>query len=145
MKREASFMSYVENDLDTSSAFYELEQLATDVIMEARPVEHSKGIALLRKLGSLLGILQIENAEDWFHWMPKSVILERRFTDSLLIEDTAKVGVLSTDEIERMIRERGDARKAKNFPESDRIRDELLAQGVVLEDKPGGKTEWRRK
>jgi cysteinyl-tRNA synthetase len=36
------------------------------------------------------------------------------------------------------------AKAAKNFAEADRIRKELLDQGIVLEDKPGGKTEWRR-
>jgi len=34
-------------------------------------------------------------------------------------------------------------RRAKHWAESDRIRDELAA-GVLLEDKPGGKTAWRR-
>ena len=36
------------------------------------------------------------------------------------------------------------ARQAKNWAESDRIRDELAAAGVLLEDKPGGQTVWRR-
>jgi cysteinyl-tRNA synthetase len=40
--------------------------------------------------------------------------------------------------------QRVDARKAKNFAESDRIRNTLLAAGVILEDKPGGITNWRR-
>ncbi len=34
--------------------------------------------------------------------------------------------------------------KSKNFAEADRIRKELLDAGIVLEDKPGGVTEWRR-
>ena len=38
---------------------------------------------------------------------------------------------------------RSAARKAKNFAEADRIRDDLLAQGITLEDGPGG-TIWRR-
>ncbi|HJT18065.1 MAG TPA: cysteine--tRNA ligase [Thermoanaerobaculia bacterium] len=46
--------------------------------------------------------------------------------------------------IEKMIDARNAARRARNFAESDRIRDELLAKGILLEDTPGG-TRWRRK
>jgi cysteinyl-tRNA synthetase len=51
---------------------------------------------------------------------------------------------LSDAEIEARIAARSAARRAKNWAESDRIRDELSAAGVVLEDTPGGKTTWRR-
>jgi cysteinyl-tRNA synthetase len=47
-------------------------------------------------------------------------------------------------EIERLIEARLAARKARNFAESDRIRDELLERGILLEDTPGG-TRWRRR
>jgi cysteinyl-tRNA synthetase len=47
-------------------------------------------------------------------------------------------------EVERMIEARLAARKARNFAESDRIRDTLLARGIVLEDTPAG-TRWRRR
>jgi cysteinyl-tRNA synthetase len=43
-----------------------------------------------------------------------------------------------------MIQQRADARKAKNFAEGDRIRNELQAQGITLIDKPGGVTHWHR-
>ncbi|MBL8857693.1 MAG: cysteine--tRNA ligase [Planctomycetes bacterium] len=48
------------------------------------------------------------------------------------------------DEIESAIAARQDARKRRDFKESDRIRDELLAQGIVLEDTPKG-VIWKRK
>jgi cysteinyl-tRNA synthetase len=48
------------------------------------------------------------------------------------------------EEIQAMIDARIAARKARNFAESDRLRDELVAKGIVLEDTPGG-TRWRRK
>jgi len=46
-------------------------------------------------------------------------------------------------EIERLIDERTQARKAKNFARSDEIRDSLKARGIVLEDTPQG-TKWKR-
>ncbi|MBQ6001729.1 MAG: cysteine--tRNA ligase [Synergistaceae bacterium] len=46
-------------------------------------------------------------------------------------------------EIERLIQERTEARKAKNFARSDEIRDSLKARGIVLEDTPQG-TKWKR-
>jgi len=51
--------------------------------------------------------------------------------------------VLDAD-VERLIEARNAARKSRNFAESDRLRDELMAKGILLEDGPGG-TRWRRK
>ena len=42
------------------------------------------------------------------------------------------------------IARRAAAKKARNFAESDAIRAELLAAGIILEDKPDGSTNWRR-
>ena len=47
------------------------------------------------------------------------------------------------DEIEALIAARNEARKNKNWAEADRIRDELKAQGIVLEDTPQG-VKWHR-
>ena len=47
-------------------------------------------------------------------------------------------------EIEALIDERVAAKQAKDFARADEIRDSLKARGVVLEDKPGGVTDWRR-
>jgi len=51
---------------------------------------------------------------------------------------------LDAERIEACIAARKAAKAERNFAEADRIRAELLAAGVVLEDKPGGVTEWRR-
>ncbi len=53
-------------------------------------------------------------------------------------------GGLQDEEIEALIQERAKARKEKNFQESDRIRDQLQAEGITLIDRPGGVTNWHR-
>jgi cysteinyl-tRNA synthetase len=72
----------------------------------------------LRALGGVLGILQ-RSAGQFFQ------------------------GGLDATAIEALIRGREEARKRKDFAEADRIRKELLAKGVVLEDSSRG-TTWRR-
>jgi cysteinyl-tRNA synthetase len=59
-------------------------------------------------------------------------------------ERIARKVAVDTVEIARAIDARNAARKAKNFKESDRIRDELLVQGIVLKDGPDG-TTWEVK
>jgi len=60
-------------------------------------------------------------------------------------ESSSKSEGLSDAEIESLIEQRQTARKAKNFAEADRIRNELQAQGISLIDKPGSATIWQRK
>ncbi|HVT45315.1 MAG TPA: cysteine--tRNA ligase [Thermoanaerobaculia bacterium] len=55
-----------------------------------------------------------------------------------------KRDVALDEEIEELIAARNEARKKKNFAESDRLRDLLLSRGIILEDTPAG-TRWRRK
>jgi cysteinyl-tRNA synthetase len=57
---------------------------------------------------------------------------------------TSAAESLSDAQIEERIAARVAARRTKNWAESDRVRDELAAAGVILEDKPGGVTTWRR-
>jgi cysteinyl-tRNA synthetase len=73
----------------------------------------------------LLGFFGSESPEAWFKWAP-----------------AAEAGPADAA-IQTLVDARLAARKEKNFAEADRIRDELTAQGVVLEDGPGG-TTWRR-
>jgi len=80
--------------------------------------------ASLRAGAQALGLLQ-QDAEAWFRWTPAGASSP---TDA---------------EIEAAIANRQAARKARNFKESDRIRDELKAKGVILEDGPTG-TTWKR-
>src|SRR3546814_17138925 len=70
--------------------------------------------------GALLGLLQ-DDPDAWF-------------------KGSAAEGALQAEAIEAMIAARIEARRAKNFAEADRIRDDLLAQGISLEDGAGGTT-----
>ena len=61
------------------------------------------------------------------------------------VADTTKdADGLSDAEVEALIQKRAEARKAKNWAESDRLRDELKAQEITLIDQPGGVTKWHR-
>jgi cysteinyl-tRNA synthetase len=80
--------------------------------------------AELRAGANAIGLLQ-QDAETWFRWTP-----------------AGSSGPGDT-EIEAAIVARQDARKAKDFKESDRIRDDMKAKGVILEDGPKG-TTWKR-
>ena len=89
----------------------------------------------LRALGAVLGFL----GED-----PGKFLRSAPTVVAVGLDGAPALPGLSDAEIEAQIAARIDARKAKNFAESDRIRDALLAAGVILEDKPGGITNWRR-
>jgi cysteinyl-tRNA synthetase len=59
-------------------------------------------------------------------------------------DEVSTEGSFSESEIEALIQQRKEAKQAKNYAESDRIRDELKASGIALIDQPGGKTIWHR-
>jgi cysteinyl-tRNA synthetase len=61
-----------------------------------------------------------------------------------LTYDKPDTKALSDDEINQRIKKRTDARNNKKWELADKIRDELLEQGIILED-VSGDTTWRRK
>jgi cysteinyl-tRNA synthetase len=57
----------------------------------------------------------------------------------------ADSGAISDSDVEKLVAERQDARKKKDFAASDRIRKELSDRGIILEDSRDGTVRWKRK
>jgi cysteinyl-tRNA synthetase len=112
------FRAAMDNDFGTPEAMTVLFDLAGEV----NRTGDTKMAAQLKALAGILGFLQ-RPAVEFLQAAPESG--------------------LSNEAIDERIAARIAAKKAKNFAEADRIRDELKAAGVVLEDGPGG-TSWRR-
>ena len=109
------------DDLNTPKALSALFNIVKLINNSEDPVERDKYASTLMASASLLGLMTM-SADEWFKTTPN--------------------GVLTREEIEHLITQRERARKSKNFSESDRIRNDLLQKGVVIEDGPDG-TEWR--
>ena len=142
----SAFVEALEDDLNTPLAIRELHRQVDLVFGSRATTEPARGAADLGKLkgrllfmGDLLGLLG-QDPEAWF----KGRTVEGGAGPGTDAETQASVAAVGDEErIEERIAEREKARKAKDFGTADRIRDELAAEGVILEDGPAG-TTWRR-
>ncbi|MFN3232744.1 MAG: cysteine--tRNA ligase [Alphaproteobacteria bacterium] len=117
-----SVLAPLMDDLNTPLTLAALHDLTTECNKAERQADRGRYKGELLAAGRLLGLLEA-SPEAWLHaGTPDS---------------------LDSDAIEGLIQDRIDARKNKDFAEADRIRDDLAAQGIILEDKPEG-TIWRR-
>jgi cysteinyl-tRNA synthetase len=110
----ARFKAAMDEDFGTPEAVAVLFELASEVNRNGS----AERAGLLKALGGLLGLLQTD----------PTVYLQA----GAGLDDAA---------IQTQIQARADAKKAKNFAEADRIRDDLMAQGIVLKDSADG-TTW---
>ena len=113
----------MDDDFNSPEACAVLFDMAREInrLRDADPQAAAALAARLRELGNLLGVLQ----------MNPYVFLQ-----------AGAEGKVDAAEVEALIAARLQARAEKNWAESDRIRDQLTAMGVVLEDGKGG-TTWR--
>ena len=116
------FDEAMNDDFNTPVALSVLFDLATEVNRERSPFQAAR----LKRLAGVLGLL------------------ERTPDEFLKGRSGAQEGGLDEAQIEALIAARKAAKQGKNFAEADRLRAELTAAGIILEDKPGGLTEWRR-
>ena len=114
------FVEAMNDDFNTPLAIAVLFELANEV----NRTKSARLASQLKSLAGTLGILQRA---------PKEFLQGAGSADQ---NDEAMIA--------EQIEARTAAKKARNFAEADRIRAELLSKGIVLEDKPGGVTEWRR-
>lgn len=115
------FDAAMDDDFNTPEAFAVLFELAKD-LNKATGAQASDLAGLLKKLGGILGILQLNPSEY------------------------LQGGAGNTDEvahIEGLIKARNDARASKDWAAADAARDALNSLGIILEDGPAG-TTWRK-
>ena len=138
----ARFLASMDDDFNTPEALAVLQNMLRDMNSAKDAGEAQRVAALaaeLTALGQVLGLLQVPPAE-WSR-LGKPASLAGAEPGSVA---AAAAHALPDAEVESRIAARVAARQAKNWAESDRIREELAAAGVLLEDKPGGQTVWRR-
>lgn len=116
------FYQALNDDLNTPIAIAEIHALAKQ-LHKASDDEKPSLKARILAAGNLLGILE-QDAEAW-------------------LQGAESDDAISAGEIEDLIQQRKDAKANKNFSRADEIRDDLLAQGVILEDSREG-TKWKR-
>ncbi|MDB5871062.1 MAG: cysS [Ramlibacter sp.] len=130
----ARFKAAMDNDFATPEAMAVLFDLAAEV-NRSKSVELA---GLLKALGGCLGLLQGEPKA----WLQGRRVIELSAHAVATARITADLTVTyGPAHIEQLIVLRNEARARKDFGEADRIRDELMAQGVVLKDSPTG-TTW---
>lgn len=122
------FRDAMNDDFNTAGAVAVLFEIAN----QANRDKSADLSAQLKALGGVLGLLQTD---------PQVYLrsASRYLRDAVQTETH-----LSDAQIDAFIDQRQQAKDSKDFAAADAIRDQLRAQGIELEDKPGGLTQWRR-
>jgi cysteinyl-tRNA synthetase len=135
------FRKAMDDDFNTPEALAVLFDLVREINrLKEGDVNAAAALAAeLKQLGGMLGILQ-EDPEVYL-----KTVVGKGTGDLAAVEgEAAGVVSFSDEDIEALIAERAEAKREKKWGEADRIRDELQAAGVILEDGSQGTTTWRR-
>ncbi|MCU7922551.1 MAG: cysteine--tRNA ligase [Candidatus Thiodiazotropha sp. (ex Dulcina madagascariensis)] len=137
------FRDAMDDDFNTPEALAVLFDLVREINrVKASDVESAASLGgVLRELGDMLGILQ-DDPEAFLKGRSVITGSGNLAAQPANVAGTG-VGKYSDDHIDALIEKRTMAKKEKNWPEADRIRDELKTAGIALEDGPQG-TTWRR-
>jgi cysteinyl-tRNA synthetase len=119
------FVKVMGDDFNTPEAIAILFELANEINKAEGDTQRDLAREL-KQLAKLLGLLE-RSPQDF---LQGSGGRDAEATDAVAIEEAIQARIL--------------AKQAKDFAKADQIRQELLAQGIVLEDKPDGVTLWRR-
>jgi cysteinyl-tRNA synthetase len=119
---DADFLAALEDDLNTPKALAALFELAREINRATTDAARAELAGRLRASATLLGILR-ESPAAWF--------------------TRAAGDALDAGRVEALLAERRAARARRDFAAADRIRDELIQAGILIEDGPDG-TRWRR-
>jgi cysteinyl-tRNA synthetase len=128
---QGRFAEAMNDDFNTPVAVAVLFELAAEVFRAREQLDAPRAgklEACLRALATLLGLLDQNPAH---------------VRETGLLGEARRGRGLSDEAIEAMVRERQEAKQARDFQRADRLRDELGQAGIVLEDSPQG-TRWRR-
>ena len=124
----AQFHQVMNDDFNTPEAIAVMFEVASDINKHKSQQQWPQAQSLagcLLKMGHLLGVLN-QDPETYLKAAGKNSATD-----------------LNAEAITQLIEQRQQARQGRDFKAADRIRDELLAQGILLEDGPAG-TVWRR-
>ncbi len=144
-EHSARFREVMDDDFNTPEAIAVLQGMTREINSAKAAGQLAKAAALaneLRTLGGVLGLCQVDPVE-WTRRGSTATKAEGARA-APAGQEAAPAPELTDDVIEERVAARLAARKARNWAESDRIRDELAKAGVIVEDKPGGTTSWRR-